>query len=45
MGLALLKVLSQRLRQVDDRFAEKVKARPKKLVDLYDTLNDPTDAE
>jgi CRP-like cAMP-binding protein len=45
MGLALLKVLSQRLRQVDDRFAEKVKARPKKLVDLYDTLNDPKDTE
>jgi CRP-like cAMP-binding protein len=45
MGLALLKVLSQRLRQVDDRFAEKVKARPKKLVDLYDTLNDPKDDE
>jgi CRP-like cAMP-binding protein len=39
VGLALLRVLSQRLRQVDDRFAEKLKSRPKKLVDLYDTLD------
>ncbi len=45
LGLALLRVLSQRLRQVDDRFAEKLKARPKKLVDLYDTLDSGTSEE
>lgn len=39
LGLALLRVLSQRLRQVDNRFAEKLKSRPRQLVDLYDTLD------
>jgi CRP-like cAMP-binding protein/HEAT repeat protein/MFS family permease len=36
VALSLLKVFSQRLRQANDKLAEKTQAKPKELVDLYD---------
>ena len=38
LGLSLLKVMSQRLRQANAQLAEKTQAKPKELVDLYDKL-------
>lgn len=38
LGLELLKVLSQRLRQANAQLSEKTQAKPQELLDVYDKL-------